>query len=188
MANSFNIDVLHNNFELLRSLTGLKKGAFARLIGISNAYRKDFKALGFKMVKGITDNFSGVDEEWLSSAHPEGAVGIIFTPRKNNEVPSTPEDVSYPSHEDYMKQLDKRLDEQSKRLTDLAQMVHALNERLAGQSRRNADAQRAADERIDHLSNLINSLESQLGVMQSTLIQCEKQKDFLPLKMLSGKS
>ena len=86
MANNFNIEIFHKNIELLRSLTKLKKGEFTKLIGIANAYRKDFDALGLKMIKGITENFQGVDDVWLSIPHPEGTKGIIFTPRKISEL------------------------------------------------------------------------------------------------------
>jgi competence CoiA-like predicted nuclease len=69
MSNKFDIRILHNNFDILREIKHLNKGEFCELIKISNAYRRDQSTIGLKMLKGITDNFQGIDEEWLLTSH-----------------------------------------------------------------------------------------------------------------------
>ena len=67
--NKFNIRILHNNFDILRKQHHLKKGQFCKIIGIANAYRTDYSSIGAKLLKGIADNFSGIDEAWLLEPH-----------------------------------------------------------------------------------------------------------------------
>ena len=81
--NKFSVDTLHHNLDLLRSLTGKKKGEFSEYIGVWNLYRNDIKSIGAKLLKAIEDNFSGVDKNWLMTYHESLDDGIIFTPRKN---------------------------------------------------------------------------------------------------------
>lgn len=78
----FNVDVFLNNLELLRRLSKKSKGEFATMIGVANAFRRDLESLGTKMERGITDNFRGVDREWLLRDHPEGIGNVRFTPRE----------------------------------------------------------------------------------------------------------
>jgi len=69
MRNKFNINILRNNFNILCESKHLKKGDFCKLIGVSNAFRKDYFSIGPKMMKGITDNFPDITEEWLLTSH-----------------------------------------------------------------------------------------------------------------------
>ena len=64
-----NWDILHNNLDTLRKMVGVSKRDFSQLIGVSNAYRKDFNALGSKLLFGIRSHFPWVDEEWLRTHH-----------------------------------------------------------------------------------------------------------------------
>lgn len=69
MSNKFDIRILHNNFDILRKYKNLRKSEFCKLIGIGNAYRTDYSSLGAKLLKGIADHFSGIDEKWLLTPH-----------------------------------------------------------------------------------------------------------------------
>jgi hypothetical protein len=73
---------LHRNLELLRRITGLGKSEFSELLGVRNIYRNDIKYIGYRPLQAIKENFTGVDEGWLSTYHETLSDGIIFTPRK----------------------------------------------------------------------------------------------------------
>jgi hypothetical protein len=84
-----NVDVIIKNLELLRGLTPYSKEEFSKIIGVANAFRRDYKTLGRIMETGIKNNFQGVDRKWLLSEHPNGLNGIIFTPCKST-APAEP--------------------------------------------------------------------------------------------------
>src|ERR1035437_333122 len=69
MKNKFSRDILYNNFNILRKIKHLSKGEFNKLIGVTNAFRKNYFSIGAKMLKGIQDNFPGIDEAWLLTPH-----------------------------------------------------------------------------------------------------------------------
>lgn len=69
MMNKFNIEVLHSNFNILRKIKHLSKAEFCKMIGVANAFRTDYSSIGPKMLKGITDNYPMVDQNWLLTPH-----------------------------------------------------------------------------------------------------------------------
>lgn len=69
MQNKFSINILHNNFNILRKSKHLGKGEFCQLMGVTNAFRTDYSSIGPKIMRGITDNFPGITEEWLLTSH-----------------------------------------------------------------------------------------------------------------------
>lgn len=69
MSNKFDINVLINNFNILRKSKGLNKGEFNKLIGMVNVFRPNYFSIGAKLLKGIQDNFPGIDENWLLTPH-----------------------------------------------------------------------------------------------------------------------
>lgn len=86
-ANKFDINILHNNFDILRASKKLSKKEFCDLIGIANAYRRDFSSIGPKLLRGITDHFKGIDENWLLSKHD---VDYKFNATLNTPVNESP--------------------------------------------------------------------------------------------------
>ena len=69
MTNKFDINILINNYDILRKSKGLNKGEFNKLIGMANVYRPNYFSIGAKLLKGITDNYPGITEEWLLTPH-----------------------------------------------------------------------------------------------------------------------
>lgn len=86
-ANKFDINILHNNFDILRASKKISKKEFCDLIGIANAYRRDFSSIGPKLLRGITDHFKGIDENWLLSKHD---VDYKFNTTLNTQVNEAP--------------------------------------------------------------------------------------------------
>ena len=78
------------------------------------------------------------------------------------------------------------IDRLAKEIDHQEYVLRILNERVDGQNQRTIAALAAANDRLEAVSKLLHSLESQVGAIQTALIQAEKQKDFLPLKTLSG--
>lgn len=81
MANKFNIKTLHNNFDMLRKRAHLSKGEFCKLIGIVNVYRTDYSSIGAKLLKGISDHFPDIDENWLLIPHDEKELHVVAEPQ-----------------------------------------------------------------------------------------------------------
>lgn len=69
ITNKFSTEILFNNFDILRKSKGLNKGDFNKLIRMGNVYRPNYFSIGAKLLKGITDNFPGITEEWLLTSH-----------------------------------------------------------------------------------------------------------------------
>jgi hypothetical protein len=65
----FDRNVLFNNLDILRISRSMTKSAFNKLLQISNAYRSDCNSIGAQLLRGIQDNFPGIDEKWLLTPH-----------------------------------------------------------------------------------------------------------------------
>jgi hypothetical protein len=77
ITNKFSREILHNNFNILRKSKGLNKGDFNKLIRMANVYRPNYFSIGAKLLKGIADNFPGIDEAWLLTPHDEKETHIV---------------------------------------------------------------------------------------------------------------
>lgn len=83
MSKYFNIETIHENLELLRSLTNLNKAEFSKMLGVANAYRKDIDSIGYQMWSGIKEYFNVTEKEWLLKKHEKKDIEFIkYTPRK----------------------------------------------------------------------------------------------------------
>lgn len=86
-AIKFDINILHSNFDILRASKKLSKKEFCDLIGVANAYRRDFSSIGPKLLKGITDHFKGINENWLLSSHDVDYKYDVMSNAPINEAP-----------------------------------------------------------------------------------------------------
>ena len=173
MQNIFSIEIFHKNLDLLRGIAKIGKGEFNALLRVGNAYRPKLKSIGAKMSRAISDNFQGVDDKWLLTEHPEGAVGITFAPRKTNQGPMKQEPVKEETGK--IDLLLRLIDEQAASLRRLEKDLEFFRER----GDRHSDRMKEQGDTIDRLAK-------RLDVVTAALIQAEKQRDFLPLKVLTG--
>jgi hypothetical protein len=82
ITKKFDINILFNNFNILRKSKGLSKGEFNKLIGMANVYRPNYFSIGAKLLKGIQAHFPWVDEEWLLTPHNPDKINIVAEPQQ----------------------------------------------------------------------------------------------------------
>ena len=72
----FNIHIFHENLDIPRKVSGLKKSEFSAMLGVKNVFRKDYNSIGPKLLYGIQRHFAGVDEDWLLKDHGNEEINI----------------------------------------------------------------------------------------------------------------
>lgn len=169
MTNKFDIEVLFNNYDILRKSKHLSKGEFNKLIGIKNVFRRNYFSIGVKLLKGIQQNFPGITEEWLLTKHDKD-----YKLTENNKIRQVG---SYPISEDQPPYNHKTTPPTFSQLMDKTSAVLESNTVFSEALKSNIEAFHTAidfNEELQKSQQKIKELENTVKSIEARLLPLEK--------------